>query len=200
MNPILIAAAKFELDPLTNSLQQLGHTPETKLTGVGSLNAAKKARAIGDACRGRAVIFVGTCGSFAPFSRVSLVRATEVLWIPTCERLGLSYTVKDTAPPIVLPEPPAFARSLPAKRVVCTPGISLVNKLPDSVASESAVENLELYACIAEIAANAASLAVILAVTNHVGPDSHAQWRQHFTEAAGLTAEFISSKLPAGSH
>lgn len=195
MNPILIAAAKFELDPLTNSLQQRGHTPETKLTGVGALNAAKRAKAIGEACRGRDVIFVGTCGAFGPFSKVSLVRAVEVLWAPTCERLGFSYTVKDSAPPIALPEPHAFARNLPAKKVLCTPAISLVGKLPDGLAADSVVENLELYSCIGEIAQTAQSLSVILAVTNTVGPDSHAEWRQNFASAAGLTAEFVSSKL-----
>lgn len=195
MNPILIAAAKFELDPLTNSLQQRGHTPETKLTGVGAINAAKRAKALGDACRGRDVIFVGTCGTFGGFSKVCLIRAAEVHWSPTCERLGFSYTVKDTAPPLTLPEPHAFAKGLPTKKVVCSPGISLVGKLPDGLSSDSTVENLELYSCIGEIAQTAQSLTVILAVTNAVGADSHAEWRQNFASAAGLTAEFISGKL-----
>ena len=49
-----------------------------------------------------------------------------------------------------------------------------------------------------EIAATAASLAVILAVTNTVGPDSHSEWRQNFAAAAGLTAEFIVARLAKG--
>jgi hypothetical protein len=195
LNPVLVAAAKFELDPLSNSLQQKGHAPEARLTGVGALNAAKKARAIGESCRGRSVIFVGTCGTFGPFTRPYLVRATDAVWLPTCERLGLSYTVKDSAPAIHLPEPPLWAKQLPGKKVICSPSISLVGKLPDGVAADQAVENLELYSCIAEIAANATSLAVVLAVTNAVGPDSHAQWRQHFTEAAGMTAEYINARI-----
>ena len=195
MNPILISAAKFELDPLANSLQQLGHTPEAKLTGIGALNAAKRAKALGEACRGRHVIFVGTAGTFGAFPKVHLVRASEVLWMPTCERLGFSYTVKDTAPPITLPEPPAYCKSLPTKRVICSPSISLVSKLPDGFAADTVVENLELYACIGEIAQGAQSLAVVLAVTNAVGADSHSQWRQNFAAAAGLTAEFISGRL-----
>lgn len=195
MNPILIAAAKFELDPLANSLQQHGHTPESKLTGVGALNAAKKARALGDACRGRDVIFVGTCGTFGAFQKVHLIRAQDVLWVPTCERLGFSYTVKDSAPLIPLPEPPAYCKTLPARRVVCSPGISLVGKLPEGLTADATVENLELYSCIGEIAAQASSLAVVLAVTNAVGPDSHSEWRQHFAAAAGMTAEFISARL-----
>jgi len=195
MNPILIAAAKFELDPLTNTLQARGHTPETRLTGVGALNAAKRAKQIADACRGRDVIFVGTCGAFSGFSKVSLVRATDVLWSPTCERLGMSYTVKDSAPPINLPAPPAWATKLPEKKVLCSPAISLVSRLPDGCSADSYVENLELYSCIGDIAQTAASLVVILAMTNTIGPDAHAEWRQHFAAAAGMTAEYIGNRI-----
>lgn len=195
MNPLLIAAAKFEIDPLTGTLEERGHAPEHRLTGVGALNAAKKARTIGEACRGRHVVFVGTCGSFGPFHKVSLVRATDVAWMPTCERMGLSYTVKDSAPPISLPEPPAWAKTLPGRKVLCSPSISLVSKLPDGCQPEAWVENLEIYSVVGEIAATAASLAVVLAITNAVGPDSHSQWRMNFTSAAGLTAEFIGSKI-----
>jgi hypothetical protein len=196
MNPILIAAAKFELDPLCNTLQQRGHTPETKLAGVGALNAAKKALRLGEACRGRDVIFVGTCGTFGVFTqRVTLVRAKEVVWIPTCERVRMSYTVKDSAPPVLLPEPPLWCKSLPERKVVCTPAVSLIGTVPEGGQAETMVENLELYSCIGEIAAQARSVAVVLAITNAVGADSHAQWRQHFAEAAGLTAEFIGARL-----
>lgn len=190
-----MAAAKFEVDPLTSALQELGYTPETRLVGIGAINAAKKARAIGESVRGKHVVFVGTCGTFGAFHKVALVRATDVLWSPTSDRLGLSYTVKDTAPVIPLPDAPSWAQCLPGRRVLCTPSISLVSKPPEGVVAEQAVENLELYSCIGEIATNAASLAVILAVTNAVGPDSHGQWRQHFTEAAGFTAEFVKSRI-----
>lgn len=199
MNPLLIAAAKFELEPLLNALQQSGHTPDTMLTGVGAITAAKRARALGEASRGRTVIFVGTCGTFSGFSKVHLIRASDVYWSPTCERLKLSYTVKDSAPPILLPEPPAYVRSLPVRKVLCSPGISLVSKPPEGFTADQIVENLELYSCIGEIAATCGNLSVILAVTNAVGPDSHTQWRQHFTGAAGKTAEFIAAKLSLGS-
>jgi hypothetical protein len=183
------------LDPLSGALQERGHTPEVKLIGIGPLNAAKKAKALGEMCRGRQVIFVGTCGTFSSFSKPHLVRAHDVFWSPTSDRVGMSYTVKDSAPPIALPEPPPWLRSLPARRVVCTPSISLVSRVPEGIAAETAVENLELYSCIGEIAATAASVAVVLAVTNAVGPDSHTQWRQFYGEAAGMTAEFIAKSI-----
>lgn len=195
MDPVLVAAAKFELEPLENALQQRGYTPLTKLAGIGALNAAKRARQVADFCRGRPVVFVGTCGTFGAFTKVHLVRAQEVIWMPTCERMGFSYTVKDTAPPITLPPPPQFCRSLPERRVICSPGVSLIGKLPESWAAEHHVENLELYSIIGEIAAQASSLAVILAVTNSIGPDAHSQWRHHFTAAAGATAEFIAPRI-----
>ncbi|MEN9834889.1 MAG: hypothetical protein RL011_1082 [Pseudomonadota bacterium] len=195
MELVVIAAAKFELDPLVSALQEKGINPTTKLVGIGALNAAKRARLVADACRGRHVVFVGTCGTFGSFSKMHLIRATEVLWLPTCERMRLSYTVKDTAPPIVLPPPPTYCGSLPERRVICSPGISLVSKLPDSFNPDQCVENLELYSCISEIIGQAASLAVVLAVTNAVGPDSHTQWRQHFAGAAGATAEFLCGRL-----
>ena len=195
MDPIIVSAAKFELDPLANALQEKGLNPATRLVGIGPLNSAKRARQVAEYCRGRNVIFIGTCGVFGKFSKIYLVRAHEVHWLPTCERIGLSYTVKDSAPPITLPPSPLYCRQLPEKKVICSPGISLVSKLPDFLPSDQCVENLELYSCIGEIAAQAASLAVILAVTNSIGPDSHTQWRQHFAAAAGATAEFIIARL-----
>ncbi len=195
MNPVIIAAAKFEVDPLVSGLQQRGHTPDTVLAGVGAIAAAKKSRSIADQCRGRNVIFVGTCGSFANFSKVYLVRATDVSWSPTCERLKVSYTVKDSAPPITLPDVPSYFQGLPAKRVLCSPGISLVSALPEGFVSESTVENLELYSCISEIIQQCQSLSVVLAVTNFVGPESHLQWKQNYGLAAGMTAEYILQKI-----
>lgn len=192
---VVVAAAKFEVDPVVNALQARGHTPDARLTGIGAVNAAKKARAIADACRGRDVVFVGTCGAFVPFTKILLVRASEVHWSPTCERLGLSYTIKDSAPSLTLPEPPVFAQSLPARKVLCSPGVSLVSKLPDGMNGDATVENLELYSCIGDIAAQAASVAVILAITNAVGADSHQQWRQNFAPAASITADFIANRL-----
>lgn len=195
MNPVIISAARFELEPLVNGLQQRGHTPDMLLTGVGAIAAAKKSRVIAEQCRGRDVIFVGTCGSFSSFSKVYLVRAQEVCWSPTCERLKLAYTIKDSMPPLSLPDPPPYLISLPPKKVLCTPGISLVGALPEGFSTENTVENLELYSCIAEIATQAQSLAVILAVTNLVGPESHLQWKQNFPIAAGMTAEYVIQKV-----
>lgn len=195
MNPVIIAAAKFEIEPLVAELKQHGHSPEFGLVGIGAINAAKNARVTADFCRNRDVIFVGTCGSFVPFDGVKLIRATKVFWSPTGERVGLAYTVRDTAPPISLPDPPIWATQLDTRQVLCSPTISLTNHLSPNLPAEALVENLELYSCISDIAEVCATLAVILAITNQVGPDSHAQWRQYFSIAASRTAEFIAGNI-----
>ncbi len=195
MNLSIIAAAKFEVEPLKNVVEQLGFTPEVHVVGIGALNAAKNARTIAEACRGKNVVFVGTCGSFGPFTKPYLVTAKEVLWLPTSDRLGFSYTIKDTAPIIPLKKRGDLVQGLPEKTIICCPSISTIGTLPEQYSAETCVENLELYSCAAEISAKAAELSIVLCVTNAVGPDSHSQWKQHFLSAATETAEFFKNAL-----
>src|SRR5690606_14674849 len=105
--------------------------PETHLTGIGAINAAKEAKTLSEVCRGKHAIFVGTCGVFVPFAKIKLVRIQRVLWLPTGERTGLSYPVKNSAPPIDLPPCPPWCVDIPAKKAVCSPSISLIKTLPD---------------------------------------------------------------------
>ena len=88
MNLSIIAAAKFEVEALKNVLEQLGFTPEVHVLGIGALNAAKNARPIAEACRGKNVVFVGTCGSFNHFSKPYLVTGKEVHWLPSISTIG----------------------------------------------------------------------------------------------------------------
>jgi len=195
VNLTIIAAAKFEVEPLKNVLEQLGFTPEVHVVGVGALNAAKNARPIAEACRGKKVVFVGTCGTFGSFSKPFLVTGKEVHWQPTSDRLGFSYTVKDSAPMITLKKRSDLVQGLPEKSILCCPSISTIGTLPENFTADNCVENLELYSCAAEISAKAADFSVILCVTNSVGPDSHSQWKQHFLGAATETADFFKTAL-----
>ena len=196
MNLVVIAAASFELDPLVHSLQQRGLTPDHLMTGVGAVKAAQNSLSLAKKCRGKDVIFVGSCGSFTPFEQVQLVRASSVIWSPTGERMGLAYGVAGTNPPVELPPPPAWVQSLPERVVACGPSISLVSRPPEGYGADRVVENLELYSCAGAISRQAKSFCAILGITNQVGSEAHSQWKQHFTSAAGKTAEFISSQLP----
>lgn len=199
MNLTIIAAAKFEVEPLKNALEQLGFAPEVQIVGIGALNAAKNARGVAEACRGRTAVFVGTCGSFSEFSRPVLITGQEVYWLPTSDRLGISYSIKDSAPPIKLRKSLELTNGLPSKKIICGPSISKIGTLPDNFLSDSCVENLELYSCAAEIEAKATSFSVILCVTNLVGPDSHQQWKEHFASAATETANFFKNAISSGT-
>lgn len=198
MNLTIVAAAKFEVEPLKNALEQLGFAPEVQIVGIGALTAAKNSRSVAEACRGKNVVFVGTCGSFSEFSKPLLISGQEVHWLPTSDRMGFSYSVKDSAPPIKLRKSLSLVAGLASKKIVCGPSISKIATLPENFHGESCVENLELYSCAAEIEAKAASFSVILCVTNLVGPDSHAQWKENFASAATETADFFKNAINIG--
>jgi len=195
VNLTIIAAAKFEVEPLKNVLEQFGFTPEVHVLGVGALNAAKNARPIAETCRGKNVIFVGTCGTFGSFSKPFLVTGKDVYWSPTSDRLGFSYTVKDTAPLIQLKKRCDLVQGLPEKSILCCPSISTIGTLPEHFVPENCVENLELYSCANEISSKAAEFSVVLCVTNTVGPDSHSQWKENFLSAATETADYFKHAI-----
>ena len=116
-------------------------------------------------------------------------------WLPTSDRLGFSYTIKDTAPAIPLKKRGDLVQGIPEKTILCGPSISTIGTLPEQFVADSCVENLELYSCAAEISAKAAEFSVVLCVTNTVGPDSHSQWKEHFLGAATETAEFFKNAI-----
>lgn len=195
MDLSIVAAARFEVEPLKNAVEHLGYVPEVHLVGIGAINAAKNARLVAEACRGKNVVFVGTCGTFGEFSKPQLITGTEIHWLPTSDRMGFSYTVKDTAPAITIKNPLPSIAGLPSKKIMCGPSISKVTTLPDGYTPHEWVENLELYSCAQEISAKAASFSVIFCITNAIGPDAHVQWKEHFANAATETAEYFKSRL-----
>jgi hypothetical protein len=166
------------------------------------VEAAKRAAAIGRTVAGKHVIFVGTAGIFGPFESCTLMRASDVHWEPTGVRLGLAYTVSGSAPPIDITNLPSCSQilaHLPRCTVVCTPEISL-DSTPTKVRSRSpAVENLELYSIVGELAASAKTLDAIMCTTNTVGARSHEQWKMSFKTAAALSSQLILDAIASRS-
>jgi hypothetical protein len=195
MDLSIVAAARFEVEPLKNAIEHLGFSPEVHLVGIGAINAAKNARTVAEACRGKNVVFVGTCGTFGDFSKPQLITGSEVHWLPTGDRMGFSYTVKDSAPVFTLKRPLPAVSALPQRKIICGPSVSKIAKLPDGYIPAEYVENLELYSCGQEIGAKAGWFSVVLCITNAVGPDSHIQWKENFANAATETAEFFKTRL-----
>jgi hypothetical protein len=200
MGVVIVAAVKFEMDPLLESLSLEGEEVDWIECGIGAIKPARKSNKLGDKCLGKDVIYVGTCGSFSDFSVPEVIRAEKVLWLPPCVRGNLSWLIEDLDKPIDLPKCPDWAFPFPAKTVICSPSISKSNHiaidvrrdfyLPDN---DYLVENLELYSSVESILDTSRSFVAILGVTNGVGPDGRIQWKQNFKTLAKMTADAIMS-------
>jgi len=193
---VLLAAAPFEMEPSEQVLKRLDFEVHSVAVGIGALSAAKNAQKIAQLCINAHCVFIGTCGTFASFSTPSLITTRNIHWLPTGERSGLSYRVKDCDPKIKKKKKSLL--DLPECDVICSPSISLSKELPSAFQSEKTVENLELYSIAKEIDDVAKTFSVILGVTNEIGKNAHQQWKENFNAAATMTAKYFeknSSKL-----
>lgn len=186
---IIAAAAEFETEPLRGKMTRQADV-DWVCCGVGVIAAAAAGQRWQSLCRGREVLFIGTCGTFGTFKKIELCRAHTLHWSPTCARIGASYAV-DKTPPRSL-NCSAHYSDLPAAAVFCAPNISLTNTLPVTTqAGMLSVENIEAYAFLSMLCDRAQSIDVLLAITNAVGKDAHRQWQQHHAQAAQLTAAYV---------
>ncbi len=207
MSLLVVSAVRFEAEPSLQILRDKGLAFTFFELGIGPLNAARSAVRLGELCRNRTVLFLGSCGSFYPFHAPHLLTVDTVWWLTPCVRAGIAGFPEHVHPPFSLPQ---TRLALPVKTVLTAASISLSSdfapavraKLPDP---EHLVENMELYACI-EALLEAKTLDLILGVTNAVGSQSRAQWASHHRRVAQLTAEFLEesydlesvrSELPA---
>lgn len=189
---VIVSAAEFETKPLRTALTQQANV-DWLACGVGALAAATAGQRLHIPCRGREVLFIGTCGTFNKFKQVELCRIKTLHWSPTCERVGLSYAVDET-PPLPLNSSGCYD-DLPAAEVFCAPNISLTNALPAAAqAGMLCVENVEAYACLSLLTKTARSIDVLLAITNAVGKDAHPQWQRYHIQAAELTATYVMQR------
>lgn len=180
------------------SAGDLGARIVARAAGVGLVEAGiGAARAIA-AVKPRAVIFVGTAGSY---DRLIPIGAAVV-----ARRLKLASTavLRDEGYlPAVLPADAetdprlrrALAGDLPVVDVACPLAITSTRAAARRLAGLGAVENLEAFA-VARAAA-ALPFAAVLGVSNAVGPRAHAQWRQHAKPAAAAACEAVLAWLRA---
>ena len=191
----IFVAASFEAEPLAKLLQT--HSLDFTVTpvGIGAIAAATGIEVNAQNARGRHAVFVGTCGSFAPFTAPELITPSRVLWLPTCERAGLSYSIPDTTPEISCENSGPLTSTLREAVVVCAPNISLSALLPASLDGVKTVENVELYCCYRQLKDNALTLSVVLATTNEIGKNAHQQWKANHKHAAQLTADYLGKQI-----
>jgi hypothetical protein len=195
MKPLLVAAAQFEIAPLIAALN-LGDDPTASyIFGIGALEAARNSVFLHELSKGRDVIFLGTCGIFAGFNPLEIVECRTAHWLPFGLRVGKTYKIAGSMPPINILKGQEKATSARSVDVVCSSTISLDSHLPPDFDPLVTVENIELYSVSEAILRSCQSFRAFLTVTNSVGPEAHVQWRGNYMEAAGESAKFIGKWL-----
>lgn len=199
---IVLAAVRFEAEPLLQVLNTKRLDFEFHEIGIGAIKAARSAARLQQVCEGKEVIYVGTGGSFGKFSEPLLVKAGRVLWLPPCLREGISWAIEGIDKPYDLPKSPVWAQELPERTIICSPTISKTVEMTSNIVAEyelgrpeKLVENLELYSCAEAICSVAKSFVAILGITNAVGPEGRTQWRNNFKAVADMTAAYISDVI-----
>lgn len=187
---VVVSATPYEVEPFLEQLTiaDIAHTYIE--CGIGALNASANGALNRERCRDHQVIFIGTCGIYAPFRKVEVVQINTVHWLPLCQSLGQSYTVSNT-PPLVVPSNSRW----PLRRIdlICTPNISLVG----TMLGNNYGENLEAYAFLRSIIDSASSIDVVMAVTNSVGEQAHQQWQDNHQSARDMCSNFLRRALPS---
>lgn len=199
MIDLVVGAAEFETLPIVETLRPICPEVAPFLIGIGSLEAARRSREVAIRSKGMRVLFVGSCGTLGAFSTPELLIASSVTWMPTCERMGLGYSVPRSSP-IALPDPPLWVKGLRSCHVLCSPTVSTQKTaneaLPmDAQDAGSYVENLELYSIVGDLLPLVGSLTVLLATTNAVGANAHADWRRHAEGAVALMQRYLLRSL-----
>jgi len=164
-----------------------------RAAGVGLVEAAVGATAAVAEVRPDAVVFVGTAGSY-PNRRSELARARVV----AARRLVLWADGVVSGAAYLPPALPATQKTTLALRRIATAtglrtadvaspiGITCRPAPPrrDARSPTCDVENLEAFAVARAATASGLPFAIILGISNPVGPSGHAAWRRNATRAA----------------
>jgi hypothetical protein len=198
MSLLIVAAVEFEVLPLTKELQKKNISFDFFPVGIDPLSAARASEKLARRCQGKDLLYLGSCGSFAPFKKPYLVKVKKTLWMPAGVRSGISDIEPSWYKEITFPEGRLGGQTLREATVLTSPEISLTktitrkNLLEED--QETLYENMELYP-VAEALKKAKNLDVILGVTNEICADSRKQWKENFQEVSYLTRDFILSSL-----
>jgi len=189
-HPIIASAAKFETSEIVERLQNSGVNATQLVVGVGLTQAAIISARLRDLVAGRDVFFCCTAGILGNFRNVELFTALGVDFAPVDVRTGQGYLVTNSEEKLMLN---SLQLPLPACWVHNSGSISL--KTEKSTKDLPVLETLELYAVAKNWLPVAKSFTCVVAVTNAVGPDAHQQWKDHFRDAATLTADFLANEI-----
>jgi hypothetical protein len=189
--PLILSAAHFEAAHLLKLLSQNGVAFDYDCFGVGSIEAAWRARDLARLATGRAVIVLGSVGVFWDFSQMVIVRSGIVHWKPTCVVEKSAALIEGMELPWNSLGKPYFTPVEQAGDIFTSPGITISQP---TFKSQHTFENLELYS-LRPIYEAAQSFDTFFCVTNEVGPKGRAQWKENFVSGAELCGNLVFRRL-----
>ncbi len=190
MRSTIIAAVAFEYEAIRRTAFNC-FVDEYIEFGIGALESMYHLSSLTSRLANKNIIYVGSAGVLGSFSSPKIVTTSKVEWLPTGDRLGLSYPVpKFEAVPTIGSR--SLISALESYPCICGPSVSVDAGNADS-AFANYLENIELYGVAKKVAPIAKSFSVILGVSNSVGPSSHEQWKTNFRVCAQMTADHLHS-------
>lgn len=184
MNVSVCAAVEAELGALPG-----------QVLGVGAVVAAVAAGRFLALERPRAVVLVGTAGSYAGGPAVgTVIAASELGLASTAAALGLGYV--PCAPGTLFGHPELLSRaSLPPARVLTALAITTDAVLAAKYAEVWEVEHMEAYAVAWACAQAKIPFLAVLGIANRVGLGAHDEWVRNRTAAQRAAQNAVASLI-----
>lgn len=179
--------------------------PSRAVVGIGLVEAAAGTARLLARSRPRALLLVGTAGSYADQPPIgSAAIATTIHLASASVARGAAYLPEplpaqvESAPELV--QALVAATGLATAVVACPIGITreVATGKKIAKATGAALENLEAFAVARAAAAAEIPFAAVLGVANVVGPEAHAAWRAHGDKAAAAACAAVRKWLLAG--
>jgi nucleoside phosphorylase len=165
--PLVVAAVAEELGDLHGAA-----------LGVGPIAAGVRAAALLAERRPSSVLLVGTAGRYPGGPPIGAVVAGGRLgWADGSAALGLAYVPRPPDPLVGTPIAGLATASVLTVAAITT-DVGLAARLGD----RWEVEHLETFAVARACADARVPFAVVLGITNDVGPDAHGEWLAHRAE------------------
>ncbi len=184
---LILSAVQEELGDLA------GHP-----VGIGPVMAAMGAAALIERLKPRAVLVIGTAGSYAGGPEIgAVVRARRVGLSSSAAVMGLGYVPR---PPAVLEADRSLlgGLDLPACDVLSVQAVTTDPLLAERLADGWQVEQLEAYGVAAACAAARVPFAAVYGISNRAGPDAHLEWLEHRAAARQRVREVVAGWLGRG--
>lgn len=173
-------------------VEELGELDGVAL-GVGPVAAAAAMARLLATRSPDAVVLLGTAGAYPGGPAIgAVVTARTVAQGSGTAAMGLGYVPLAPAPITCVPAP-----GLPAVDVLACEAISTAPELARRLGERGAVEHMEAFGAAWACATAGVPFTAVLAITNEVGPDAHAQWRANRVAAQAAAVRAVAA-LGAG--